>query len=163
MTGRQLRRLAADHKALEDQPAPSLVLLALALERAGDMDRAEQVLRRAWRQAPATSGSTSSSGTVHANRYGFVQAGRSRPIPLSRRRDPPAERGLQPHLGIALRDQGKLDEAIAEYRERCGLSPISRGPLQPRQRPQGPREAGGGDRRIPRSAAAQARLSRGPL
>ena len=67
------------------------------------------------------------------------------------------------NLGIALADQGKLEEAIAEYRTAIRLKPdLRRGPLQPRQRPSRPGEARGGDRRIPHGDPAQARLRRRP-
>jgi Flp pilus assembly protein TadD len=48
-----LMRLAADQEILETQPARSLILLARALRDQGNRDRAEQVLRRAWRLDPS--------------------------------------------------------------------------------------------------------------
>ena len=68
------------------------------------------------------------------------------------------------NLGIALRGQGKLDEADRRIpRGDPAQARLRRGPLQPRHRPACPGEAGRGDRRIPRGDPAQARLRRGPL
>ncbi len=47
-----LHKLAGDDKALDAQPAESLLLLALRLKAAGDRDDAARVLRRAWRLRP---------------------------------------------------------------------------------------------------------------
>ena len=75
----------------------------------------------------------------------------------------PDSRHVPRNLGIALVDQGKLDEAIAEFRE--ATPPQSR--LAEAHVNLGascrPGEAGRGDRRVPRGDSAQARLCRGPL
>ena len=47
-----LHKLAGDEKALEAQPAESLLLLALRLKAAGDRRAAARLLRRAWRLRP---------------------------------------------------------------------------------------------------------------
>ena len=67
------------------------------------------------------------------------------------------------NLGNALRAQGKLEEAIAAFRD-GDPAPARprRGPLQPRHRPESPGEAGGGDRRIPHGDPAPARRRRDP-
>ena len=75
-------------------------------------------------------------------------------------RGPPAQGGPPPAhdaLGNALTDKGRLDEAIAEYREAIRLKKdLPQGPRQPRQRPVGQGPAGRGHRRIPRGHPTQA-------
>ena len=75
----------------------------------------------------------------------------TRPSPLtarpsnSTRNTPP----LTSFLGIVLRDQKKLDEAIAAYRKAIDLDPkYADAHMQPRQRPARPEEAGRGHRRL---------------
>ena len=68
------------------------------------------------------------------------------------------------NLGNALRDQGKLDEAMAEYRAAIRLQPDFAGSrTRPRQRPGRPGQARPSHRRIPRGDPAPARLRQCPL
>jgi hypothetical protein len=60
-----LRRLADDVKALEGQAAPSLVLMAMTLSKAGDRGRAAAVLERAWRLRPDDFWVNYESGRAH--------------------------------------------------------------------------------------------------
>jgi serine/threonine-protein kinase len=112
-----LRRLAADQRTTEAQPAPSLVLLGLALNHWGDRDRAEQVLRRARRLNP---------GDFWVNLHlGYVCAGPEEAARFLSASVALRPRSLAAHnnLGVALRDQGKLQEAIAEFRAALHLKP----------------------------------------
>jgi len=119
-----LRRLAADIKSLEDQPAASVVLFSLALVRQGDPDLAEEVLRRAWRLSPADFWVNLELGyVVHGAEMGHVrpeEAARFYSAAVAIRPGSPMAHN---NLGSALADQGKLDEAVAELRVALRLRP----------------------------------------
>ena len=67
------------------------------------------------------------------------------------------------NLGIALHDQGKLDEAIACYQQGHRTRPeVRRGPQQPRQRPARPGEAGRGHRLLPQGHRTRPEVRRRP-
>ena len=67
------------------------------------------------------------------------------------------------NLGLALRAQGKLDEAVAEYRVAIRLNPDDvLGPLQPRRRPEIAGELRRRDRRLPRSRSGSSPMTTGP-
>ena len=67
------------------------------------------------------------------------------------------------NLGVVLANQGKLDEAIAEYREAIRIKPdFAEAHYNLGSALGEPREAGRGDRRIPRGDPDQARLRQGP-
>jgi len=118
-----LRRLAADQKTLEGLAASTLELFASALNDQGDRDRAEEVLRRAWRQAPGDIWVNYDLGTVRwtgDNRARPEEAARFLSVAVAIR---PRSHVAHNSLGVALGDQGKPDEAIAEYRTALGLNP----------------------------------------
>jgi serine/threonine-protein kinase len=120
-----LRRLADDETALEGQPAPSLVLLARALETVGALNPADRVLRRAWRLHPDDFWVNFELGSL----------GIGRPLFASRRADEAvrflsAARacrsrsiGARLLLAIALLFRGDFAEAAAECREVIRLKP----------------------------------------
>jgi serine/threonine-protein kinase len=118
-----LQRLAADPRILETQPARSLVLLASALSQQQDRDRAEQVLRRAWRLDPGDFLVNFELGTVY-RAYGFFlkpdEATRFLSAAVAIR---PRSDAAHNTLGHALISQGKVEEAIAEFREAIRLKP----------------------------------------
>jgi tetratricopeptide (TPR) repeat protein len=112
-----LLRLAADPKTLETQPAPSLALLASALMQERDRDRAEQILRRAWRLKPSDFWINFALGGIHwaADHYNRPEeAARFLSGAVAIR---PRSYAAHNDLGLALRDHGKLEEAIAQYHE----------------------------------------------
>jgi serine/threonine-protein kinase len=118
-----LRRLARDEKALVSQSATSLVLLAEALIERGDWGRAEQVLRRAWQLQPSDFWVSHSSGIVHSKEsslYEPEEEVRFRSAAVAIR---PRSHVAHNNLGVALAGQGKLDEAITEFREALRLKP----------------------------------------
>ncbi len=119
-----LRGLAGEDKELAKQPPPSLVLLAAALADRGDRGLARQLLRRAWRIRPDdfwvngyladtyNRPDDSSETSEVALRYLFTAV------------------AIRPHsapahcrLGVVLQAEGKLEEAIAEYRAAIRLKP----------------------------------------
>jgi len=118
-----IRRLAADEKSLEAQPAPSLVLLALALIDAGELGRAEQLLRRCWRLDPGDFWVNFSLG------YGYETGGRNaRPDEASRFYSAavairPRSGRVHTSLGNVLQSQGRMEEAIIEYRTAIRVQP----------------------------------------
>jgi serine/threonine-protein kinase len=121
-----LKKQAEELTALERQPPASLILLALMLRDAGEGERSAAVLRLAWRRFPAdfwvnhdlgySSWSDASGGRYErpeeAVRY-LTAAVAARP----------ASATAHSNLGNALKDQGKLDEAIACYRKAIALDP----------------------------------------
>jgi serine/threonine-protein kinase len=120
-----VRQLALDLKTLESHPAPSLVLLASALKKTGDQDRAEQVLRLARRLAPGDFWVNFEASAVH-----WMEESALYDRPEEAARFLSAAVAIRPrstvahnNLGNALHDQGKLDEAIAEYRAALRLNP----------------------------------------
>ncbi len=170
--------------------------LGIALRDQGKLDEAIAEYREAIRLKPDDAEAHYNLGIVLCDVKGTARRG-GRRIP----RGDPAQARLRrgPHQPRHRPGgQGKLDEAIAEYREAIRLKPddaeahynlgvaltdqgkhrrghrriprgdpaqarLRRGPLQPRQRPEGPGEARRGHRRIPRGDPAQARLRRSPL
>jgi serine/threonine-protein kinase len=120
-----LRRLARDQKTLEVQPARTLALLASALKGGEDQDLADQVLRRAWRLDPGDFWVNFDLGMVHwaVRRYKHPEeAARFLSAAVAIR---PRSCAVHNNLGNALRDQGKLQEAIAELRTALRLKPDS--------------------------------------
>jgi eukaryotic-like serine/threonine-protein kinase len=115
--------MADDEQALSAQPAASLVLLALQLkEVAGDRDRAERVLRRAWQRDP---------GDYWVN-YALAQVTN----PEEALRFLTAAVAVRPrsvapvflamalnNYGVTLTRQGRNDEAISTWREVLRLRP----------------------------------------
>ncbi len=118
-----LLRLSASEKELDAQSPLSLVLLATALIDREDRALAERVLRRAWRIKP-------DDFWVNFELAGVHQLGTSFDTPDEAVRYLSAAVAIRPrsraahhNLGNALIDQGKLAEAIAEYREVLRLKP----------------------------------------
>jgi eukaryotic-like serine/threonine-protein kinase len=125
----ELRRLADDEKALDIQPAPSLILLARQLkDDIGDRERAAGILRRAVFRHPGEFWAQIELSNVHGLDSGTAQEMYPRPEETVRHStaavairpgSPMAHRAL----GIALHALGKFDEAVAEYREAMRLKP----------------------------------------
>ena len=130
-----LRRLADDPATLDIQPASSLVLLATALNAQDDRDRAERILRHAWRSSP---------NDFWLNfELGFLLDSGIRPAEQARRGEPPelarlAESArfwsvavaIRPHspaahnnLGLVLDNLHRTNEAITEFRTAVRLKP----------------------------------------
>jgi len=120
-----LRGLSANEKDLEAQSPASLVLLAVALQGQGDRTLAERVLKRAWRIKPDDFWVNSALAGVHSLGSFYdrpEEAVRYLSVAVAMRR-----RSFIAHvnLGAALHHQGKVEEAIAEYRESLRLNPDS--------------------------------------
>ena len=129
--------------------------------RTGKLDEAIAEFREAIRLKP---GLPRGPLTTSASPCQPGEAGRGdRRVPRSA---PPQARVLRKPTttsATALSEQGKLDEAIAEYREAMRLKPdLAEAHTNLGIALLRPGEAGRGDRRAPRGAAAQARLRRGP-
>jgi serine/threonine-protein kinase len=121
----KLKALVADTQSLERQPAVSLGLLAQGLARAGDRDRVASVLRAGWSRFPGdfwvSFDLAQSSWVETQSRYERPEeALRFLSAALSAR---PSSSAAHDNLGIVLHNQGKLDEAIAEYRTAIRLKP----------------------------------------
>ena len=118
-----LRRLAGDEKGLEAQPAASLLLLAQSLLLQGDYAQAERVLQRAWRSKPGDFWVNFTLGRAHWTGVAFnepKEAARFFTAAVSVRPRSPVAHS---NLGVALASQGRLEEAIAEWREAVHLKP----------------------------------------
>jgi tetratricopeptide (TPR) repeat protein len=123
----ELRKLADDEKLLEAQPAMGLVLLATQLQFLGDRARGEAVLRRAWRLQPGEFVVNSVLGM-------WFQDESVPPKELAARRTEavrfftaavairPTNAMAHANLGGVLRAQGKLEDAVAEYRTAIRLN-----------------------------------------
>jgi serine/threonine-protein kinase len=128
-----LRKLAADDKALEAQPAKSLLLLAQGLQGKGDRRLAEQILRRAWGLDP----SDFWVSLELAIDYGKRSPRKVRewfPHPEEALRYLSAAVAVRPRsstahnsLGLALYAQGKLEEAVTEFRKAIRFKPDGAG------------------------------------
>jgi serine/threonine-protein kinase len=124
-----LHKLADDEKGLDSQPAKSLIILAAQLQNViGDQARGESVLRRAWRIKPDDFFVNFLLGTSLARESGTVKD------PAPRRAESvrylTAAVAIRPgsplahvELGNALLQQGKPDDAVAEYRAALRLNP----------------------------------------
>jgi eukaryotic-like serine/threonine-protein kinase len=125
----EFQRLADDEQALDAQTAPSLFLLALQLENGiGDRERAARVLRWAVFRYPADFWARSELGKVHG--VGSTELSGLFPMPAESVRHLTAAVAIRPGsalahdtLGNALRAQGKIEEALAEFREAIRLKP----------------------------------------
>jgi serine/threonine-protein kinase len=121
----ELKRRAADAESLNQEPAASLVLLAMMLQRAGAPDESAAVLRRAWQRDPSDfwvnfelGHSSDSDGTGGFSRPD--EAIRHFTAALAIRRE---SYGTRLHLGLAVNAKGDLDAAIAQFREAIRLKP----------------------------------------
>ena len=125
---KELQRLAADPDVLARQPADSLLSLVGLLQEAGEREESIIVLRRAWQQHPddfwvnlelsRRGRETSLDVSVDESK----EAVRFATAAIAVRR---AARPAHSYLGVALRDKGDLDGAIAEFREAVRLKPDS--------------------------------------
>jgi Flp pilus assembly protein TadD len=100
-----------------------LVLLSAALNDAGLRDRAETVLRRAWRLKPGDFWTNYELGGIlwTGNRDDKPQeAIRFFSAAVAIR---PRSPGALSRLGVVLRNQGRIEEAIAEYRAALQFKP----------------------------------------
>ena len=135
--------------------------LGIALVVKGKLDEAIAEFREAFRSSP-----TRPMPTVASAFPGRSTASSTRRSPNTARPPTPARRLLETHnnLGITLTAQGKLEQAIAESCVASGMKPdFSRCPRQPRCPPDWIKGNRGGDRRMPRGAAAQAGPHRDPF
>jgi tetratricopeptide (TPR) repeat protein len=118
-----LKKLAADGKFLEQQPAASLVLLARMLAGVGEGERSAAVLRSAWRRFPGDFWVNYNLGVSSWSRYHFERPEEAvrflTAAVAARPGSAPAHNGL----GNVLYDQQKLDEAIVCYRRAIELDP----------------------------------------
>jgi serine/threonine-protein kinase len=118
-----LRRLAEDQKTLEAQPAASLVLLGKGLAEGVDRALAQRVLRRSWRLSAGDFWLNFELGQVHWTGDGHVRPEEATRFYSAAVAIRPRSHVVHSWLGIALSEQGKSDEAIAEFREAMGLEP----------------------------------------
>ena len=117
-----LRQLASDHAALDRQPAVSLCLLAGALDYAQEQALNKTVLDAAWRRFPADYWVQMALADHYkdANQRAPEQAHLMAALAVR-----PGNAAAHATLAYSLRQSGKLDEAIAQYREAIRLKPGS--------------------------------------
>jgi tetratricopeptide (TPR) repeat protein len=118
-----VRRLAADRAAVESQPAPTLVLLALALKICGDRSRAAQTLQQAWRRNPGDFWVNTELALIHWTGTEYKNPNEAARFHTAAAAIRPRSGAAHNGLGIALRDLGKLDDALAEFREALRQKP----------------------------------------
>jgi superkiller protein 3 len=118
-----LKKLAADGKFLEQQPAASLVLLARMLAQVGEGERSAAVLRSAWRRFPGDFWVNFNLGGSSWSRYHYERPEEAVRFLTAAVAARPGSFPAYNNLGNALKDQGKLDEAIACYRQAIKLDP----------------------------------------
>lgn len=125
-----LKERAADAVALEKLPAPSLLLLAHMLLRAGAEQESAGVLQIAWRRFPGDFWVNHTLGMLSWTEAGG--GGYRRPDEAARYLMAvvvirPESASGHTNLGAALHDKGDLDGAIAEQREAIRLQPDNAG------------------------------------
>jgi serine/threonine-protein kinase len=123
-----LKAQAADAAALASQPAPSLILLAEMLARAGDREGSAEVLRAAWRRFPSdywvnldlgfSSRTSSSLDGGHYQRPDEAMRFCSAAVAIR-----PGSSHAFNLLGIALEQKGDVDGAITAFQEAVRLRP----------------------------------------
>ena len=118
-----LRRLADDQKELEAQSPTSLVLLAMGLIGRGDRERAERVLRCAWRLDPGDFWVNYELGQVHKIEDHYTKPEEAIRFGSAAVAIRPRSFAAHNSLGIALKDARKLEEAAAEFRAALQLRP----------------------------------------
>jgi serine/threonine-protein kinase len=121
----EFRRLADSESALDSQPVASLHLLVESLENAaGDRERAKRVLRLAWQHHPGDFWVNIHLAHVESKGDGEYldpgEAVRRSSVAVAVR---PRSSTAHYNLGNALRAQGKLDDAVAEYRAAIRIKP----------------------------------------
>ena len=137
-------------KAIEVEPtsAQAYWFLGGALRAQGKLDEAIACFRQAIELDPKHA----SAHTAPRRRpAGSREAGRGhRLVPQEASNSTRRNASAHTNLGDALQAQGKLDEAIVEYRQGHRTRPEKRPcPHQPRRRPEGSGEAGRGHRLLP--------------
>jgi eukaryotic-like serine/threonine-protein kinase len=118
-----LRRLADDQKELEAQSSTSLVLLASGLVGRGDRDRAERVLRRAWRLDPGDFWVNYALGQVRQIDNHYLKPEEAIRFDSAAVAIRPRSFSAHMNLGVALKDARRLEEAAAEFRAALRLRP----------------------------------------
>jgi serine/threonine-protein kinase len=129
-----LDALAGDAKALQTQPATSLVLLAMVLkDLTEDRDRAERVLRQAWQRDPADFWVHFELARLYANPPGVYQMS-TNVVRLQQQQDAKehltAALAIRPrclsareHHAVLLLEQHRPEEALAELRYAVKIEP----------------------------------------
>jgi Flp pilus assembly protein TadD len=120
---RALRRLADERNELEVQSPTSLVLLAVALIGRGERERAERVLRCAWRQDPRDFWVNHKLGEAQWSKGHYTrpeEAIRFASVAVAIR---PRSFAAHNNLGIALKDARRLAEAALEFRAALRIWP----------------------------------------
>src|SRR5262249_46619578 len=105
---------------VKSQSPATLVALARTLERAQLVDSALRILQEGQYAYPADFWLNFELGYRFLGRKDSLGARPYCAVAVSRR---PASAAAHNNLGNALRDQGKLDEAVAEYRKVIELDP----------------------------------------
>jgi tetratricopeptide (TPR) repeat protein len=118
-----LRRLATNERDLAAQPPRSLALLAMALKSRGDQARAEQVLRQAWRVTPDDFWVNFALMSAHWTDFSYDKPEEAIRYASAAVAIRPRSSVARNNLGLALTEQGKLNEAVAEFREAIRLQP----------------------------------------
>jgi eukaryotic-like serine/threonine-protein kinase len=125
----ELRRLA-DDPALGEQPAMSLLLLAIALQQFGEYEQSEKVLWRAWRRDPSDFwvNFELADAQTRGRLSGDVRDLLPRPEVAARFLTAaiairPQSAAAHNGLGMALQAQGSLAAAADEYLEALRLNP----------------------------------------
>ena len=125
----ELRRLADDGVALAAQPAASQVLLARELRDSGvteDKDRAERVLHLAATRHPEDFWAHFELARIwFADGMSFTKPEQAVVHLTAATAIRPSSASAHHNLGLALKAQGKFDEAAAELREALRLKPDS--------------------------------------
>jgi serine/threonine protein kinase/Tfp pilus assembly protein PilF len=118
-----LRRLADDQRELEAQSPTSLVLLAVGLIGRGDRERAERVLRLAWRLDPRDFWVNYELAEVHQIDSHYKRPEEAIRFDSAAVAIRPRSFAAHMSLGIALKDARKLEEATTELRAAARLGP----------------------------------------
>ena len=116
-------QLPVEQSTLESQPAPSLVLLAAVLKERRDTKRAEQVLRRAWQRMPSDFWVNFEMGNLAFGNGHFDRPADGARFLTAALAIRPRSSTAHSLLGVALKDQNKVDEAVAEFREALRINP----------------------------------------
>jgi serine/threonine-protein kinase len=117
-----LKKQADDVRALERQPAASLVLLANLLSNAGEEERSAAVLRLAWRRFPDDFEINCLLGLFYF-RGQYKQPEEAVRFVTAAVAARPRSAQARGTLGECLAEQGKLDEAITVFRQAVALDP----------------------------------------
>ncbi len=113
----ELRRLASDAAAMAAQPAASVMTLAGLLEEAGDRTAATSVLRGGTRRFPGRFGLWLELGNLIGSSEPTADAAEAARCFAKAVALRPKSHVAHTSLGIALANQGKIDEATNEFLE----------------------------------------------